>query len=417
MNEYVNVHFALEALRQRSAQQAQTQAGAYQAAQGPRTLILGPAHSGKTSLAKLLTAYAIRSARQPVVVNLDSAEGGMLSLPGTLTTAAFKTIMDVEDTVGPGGWGSSPMSGPSAVPVKVPLVYYYGLESPEAGDSGKGYVKLTSRLALAVAGRLKDDGEVRDAGVIIDTPGSLTSTKAGSTTGYEIIAHIVSEFAVSNIVVLGSERLYSEMARRFDGKPIGGAGRGISGEKVAVVKLPKSGGCVDRDDAYMRAQRAAQVKAYFYGSPQGPALSPRQQQVDWGNLSVFCLKGGAANTSGGPGGESLAFLPGGVEDDETVDDPAGNMANATTTPGGSGRVLERMSKPLGAMRNCVLAVMNADPEAEEEEVRESSVMGFLYVVDVDEAKGRINLLAPVAGRIPNRAIVWGVWPEEVIGMV
>ena len=62
--------------------------------------------------------------------------------------------------------------------------------------------------------------------------------------------------------------------------------------------------------------------------------------------------------------------------------------------------------------------MNADAEAtDEEEIRDSSVMGFLYVVDVDEARGRINLLAPVAGRIPNRAIVWGPWPEEVIGMV
>jgi len=69
------------------------------------------------------------------------------------------------------------------------------------------------------------------------------------------------------------------------------------------------------------------------------------------------------------------------------------------------------------MRNCVLAVMNADGEADEEEIRASSVIGFLYVVDVDETRCRINLLAPVAGRIPNRAIVWGSWPEEVIGMV
>ena len=76
-----------------------------------------------------------------------------------------------------------------------------------------------------------------------------------------------------------------------------------------------------------------------------------------------------------------------------------------------------MSQPVAAMRSCILAVLNADAEATEEEIRDSSVMGFLYVVDVDEAKSRINLLAPVAGRIPNRAIVWGPWPDEVIGMV
>ena len=76
---------------------------------GPRVLILGPENAGKSSLVKLLTGYAIRIARQPVVVNLDPREG-VMSVPGTLTATAFKTMMDVEE-----GWGSAPMSGPSAI--------------------------------------------------------------------------------------------------------------------------------------------------------------------------------------------------------------------------------------------------------------------------------------------------------------
>jgi polyribonucleotide 5'-hydroxyl-kinase len=392
MVEYANVHFALESIRSQNRQRSRN---------GPRVLILGPENAGKSSLVKMLTGYAARGAGVPVVVNLDPKEG-VLSVPGTLTATAFKTLMDVESV---DGWGSSPMSGPSAVPVKLPLVYYHGL--PDAADNeGANYKALVSRLALAVTGRLQDDSEAREAGVIIDTPGSIASGKGGAT-GYDLISHIVSEFAVSNIAVLGSERLYSDMAKRFDGKPVSSS---LLGENVAVIKLPKSGGCVDRDEAFMKSVRAAQVKAYFFGTPDlsnGVALSPRQQQVEWRQLSMWRLKGGK-NEGGWTG---LTFLPGGIEEDE---DDAGRPLGAA----GGRKFLERMSQPVAAMRSCVLAVVNADAEAmEEHEIRDSSVMGFLYVVDVDEARGRINLLAPVAGRIPNRAIIWGPWPEEVIGMV
>ena len=296
MVEYANVHFALENLRDQNRSQNRT---------GPRLLILGPENAGKSSLAKILTGYAIRGARAPVVANLDPKEG-VMSVPGTLTATVFKTLMDVESV---DGWGSSPMSGPSAVPVKLPLVYYHGL--PDVVDNeGANYKALVSRLALAVAGRLQDDSEAREAGVVIDTPGSIASGKGG-TVGYELISHIVSEFAVSNIVILGSERLYSDMTKRFDGKPVSSSS---TGETVAVIKLQKSGGCVDRDEAFMKSARAAQVKAYFFGTPDssnGVALSPRQQQVEFRQLSLWRLKGGNADTQGAAG---LTFLPGGIEE-------------------------------------------------------------------------------------------------------
>lgn len=45
-------------------------------------------------------------------------------------------------------------------------------------------------------------------------------------------------------------------------------------------------------------------------------------------------------------------------------------------------------------------------------------MGFLYVADVDSDKGKIRILAPVGGRVPARALVWGKkWPGEVVGLV
>lgn len=146
-------------------------------------LVIGPENAGKTSLVKLLTAYATRAGRQPVAVNLDTKEG-MLSIPGSLTATAFSSIIDVEE-----GWGSSPTNGPSQVPVKLPLVYHYGLANPE--ESPQVYKPLVTRLALSVMSRLQDDVEAKEAGCIVDTPGVISQGKGG----YELIQHIVSEFS------------------------------------------------------------------------------------------------------------------------------------------------------------------------------------------------------------------------------
>lgn len=171
---YANLHFALENLRETASSEGKD---------GPRVLIVGSENAGKTSLVKILTAYATKVGRQPVVVNLDTKEG-MLSIPGTLTATTFTSVMDVEN-----GWGSSPMNGPSQVPVKLPLVYYMGLANPE--EKTLIYKPIVTRLALSVMNRLQDDGEARQTGVIIDTPGVISQGKGG----YEIIQHIVSEFS------------------------------------------------------------------------------------------------------------------------------------------------------------------------------------------------------------------------------
>lgn len=176
MTEYANVHFALETMR------LEAQNGGKD---GPRVLILGPENAGKTSLAKILTSYATKSGRQPIVVNLDPTEG-MLSVPGSLTATAFRTMIDVEQ-----GWGSSPMSGPSPVPVKLPLVYFYPMQSPLDGD-GNVYKPIVSRLGLSVTARMAEDEDAREAGIIVDTPGILGQ---GTDKALELINHIVTEFS------------------------------------------------------------------------------------------------------------------------------------------------------------------------------------------------------------------------------
>lgn len=350
-----------------------------------------------------------------MVVNLDSQGEGMLSLSGTLSAGVFKTGFDIESV---NGWGESPMSGPSgSVPVKLPLVYHYGLESI-AERGGAVYKSLCSKLALAVLGRLQSDPEAHSSGVLIDTPGILSATKLGST-GTELIAHIVSEFSVNAIICLGSERLYSDIVKRFDKQP---SSSSTPGESIAVVKLARSGGCVERDVAFMASLRAAQIKGYFYGTGLGMGgvvLSPRQQGVEFQGLVVYRVVGAGATggngNGGGGGGYDDDFAPGGR--DESAGFYPGGDAETMKVPLPATQLLERVTSPSHAMQSAVLAIMNCEADAEEKEIRSSSVMGYVYVTEVDEGRGRMGLLSPVAGRIPGRPLVWGSWPEGVLGLV
>jgi polyribonucleotide 5'-hydroxyl-kinase len=435
MIEYANLHFALETMRQEAQGSGKD---------GPRVLLLGPDDAGKTSLAKILTAYATKVGRQPLVVNLDPTEG-MLSVPGTLTATAFRTMLDIED-----GWGSSPMSGPSPVPVKLPLVYSYPLANPLDAE-GSVYRPIVSRLALSVTGRLAEDEEGRETGIIVDTPGILSSGKPGS---LELINHIVTEFAITTVVVLGSERLYSTMVKQYDNKPSASASATIFDERIFVLKLSKSGGCVDRDDAFRKATRESQIRSYFFGNPMpttasaalslsasstsGVTLSPHAQVMDFASLSIFNYTVVSAEDEDedeydpstlGMGG---SFLPPGKDDstpqhsepDRAAPLPgiiglSNDVHNPSASNSSSNVPLKKVLPPApSALANTLIAVTHASTTAPPAQVRDASIMGFLYVADVDAEKGKIRVLAPVGGRLPPRAMIWARrWPTEVVGLV
>lgn len=73
--------------------------------------------------------------------------------------------------------------------------------------------------------------------------------------------------------------------------------------------------------------------------------------------------------------------------------------------------------PSPQMQNAILAIVHADPGDTQENIRDASVVGFVYVDEVDEKRRRVKILAPLPGRLPNRAFVWGAWPEGIQNLV
>lgn len=259
---YLNLHMKLEGLR------TAADASKSSDSMGPRILVVGPSNSGKTSLVRMLTAWATRMGRQPLVVNTDATQG-ILSLPGTLSAAVFATLMDITTE-----WGGTPSSGPAGIPVKLPLAYYYGLEQPES--NAKLYKSLLSRLAAASTSRLSEDPAVRSSGMLIDTGAVHTSRP-----NYDILSHIVAEFSVNIVVSLGSDDVSGELSRRFAGQKTG-----LGEDVVVVVGLDKSGGALERDANFMQQVRERAIKEYFFGDSRR-TLSPATQNIGFEDVTVW----------------------------------------------------------------------------------------------------------------------------------
>lgn len=409
---YANVHLGVENLRIDAANNSSI---------GPRILVVGPENTGKTSLVKTLTAYAIKSGRQPITLSVDPRQG-MLCVPGSFSAACFGSMLDVEE-----GWGSSPISGPSTVPVKMPLVYHYGLPAPE--DGGKLFKPLITRMALAVTSRLEEDEEAKVSGCIIDTPGSLGKGGASA----DLIQHIVSEFSgplpsvviafepvspflivvklsifvchllskhvlilfiVNVLLVLGSGKLYQDMNKHLT------TNRSVDDTPVAILKLDKPPGVVDLDEIYMQTLRSQQIRSYFFGHPSNTSLSPHTHWEDFSSLHIFRLIDTSTSSM------NASFLPGADEEDDYA---AGLKV-------GRDNIYEKIT-PSMAIQHTVLAVTHAGPNETEENIRDASVMGYVYVAEVEAAKQKVRLLSPLSGRVPSKALVLGNWPEEVVDLV
>ena len=78
--------------------------------------------------------------------------------------------------------------------------------------------------------------------------------------------------------------------------------------------------------------------------------------------------------------------------------------------------LERVD-PSPSMQHWTLAVMNASVHDPPEVIQSATVMGFVYVADVDKDRRKLKVLAPVSARLGDRPLLWGRWPEPYINLL
>lgn len=74
-------------------------------------------------------------------------------------------------------------------------------------------------------------------------------------------------------------------------------------------------------------------------------------------------------------------------------------------------------QPSPQMQNAIIAIVHAEPGHSQENIRDASVIGFIYVAEVDEKRRKLKVLAPLSGRLPNKAMIWGFWPEGSTDLV
>lgn len=359
---YVNTHAQLEALRDQAAASE---------SQGPRVLICGPTDSGKTALLKVLTAYACKLGRTPMVVDLDVNDNA-LSIPGTLSACPLvleALSVETQATTGvPPGTASS-------------LVLWHGSATTVTPELWKAQV---SALAPKIQKRLEGDALEQSSGLIVNTSGSIQEDSL------DLLLHSIQALSITVVLVMGHDRLYSMLKSKVDK------------DVTKLIKLPRSGGVVSRDSSFARQSRVRSIKRYFYGgmveapntNKRVPELTPFLLQLPTDQLTVYKFTSISLSAS---------LLP---------------VAASQTTEAVQ---LEQVNLQKGdaatALQHHLLAVCH--PQAvdmyhrsgQASDLYQSGVAGFCSVERVVD--DRIHLLSPCAGSLPSNVLLIGdvTWLE------
>lgn len=239
---YLNVHMAIEQMRQKVEKEGKNTIG-------PKVMICGPVNVGKSTLSRILLNYAVRMGRRPIFVDLDVGQGS-ICVPGTIGALLVDRPADAEE-------GFS---------LQTPLVYNFGDVSP--GESMKLHDAMVSQLADSVFKHLEQNPKAATSGFIINTCGWVTGG------GFKILMHVVKAFKVDVILVLDQERLYNDFKTKL-------------GRSVQYVHLPKSGGVFERSQSQRRTARVDRIREYFYGSRT--PLYPHVFDVKFSEVKIYSI--------------------------------------------------------------------------------------------------------------------------------
>lgn len=84
--------------------------------------------------------------------------------------------------------------------------------------------------------------------------------------------------------------------------------------------------------------------------------------------------------------------------------------------GGADESLMRVD-PAQVMAHWTLAIVYASVKDSPETIRTANVMGYVYIADIDKEKRKLRILAPVSGRLGDRPLLMGKWPEPFINLL
>ncbi|CAI4210766.1 unnamed protein product [Parascedosporium putredinis] len=256
--------------------------------------------------------------------------------------------------------------GPGSIPPKLPIVHFYGHQNVD--DDPGLYREIATTLAESVSARLSEDPNVKKAGLIIDT----TGVDVNNQEGLETLSHIISEFSVNVVVIIDANGLEEQLQALLKDEMANPE------EPLHLLSIGKFKTIPERDELWLLQEREADIKEYFFGDAR-MVLSPSTQLVDFDTLTIFKLPD-----------------------------------NGEYTP--DAKALDRI-KPFADMVHWTLAIMQASVKDSPETIRASLVLGFVYVAHVDVDKAKIKLLAPLPGRLGDRPLVLGKWPEPHVNLL
>eukprot|EP01129_Flabellula_baltica_P017099 TRINITY_DN9375_c0_g1_i1.p1 TRINITY_DN9375_c0_g1~~TRINITY_DN9375_c0_g1_i1.p1 ORF type:complete len:432 (+),score=68.04 TRINITY_DN9375_c0_g1_i1:120-1298(+) len=309
---------------------------------GPIVMITGATDSGKSSLCELLCNYATRLGETITFVDIDVAQS-LITVPGNIGAISLEKPLDINE-----GYGMAP-----------PIVYYYG--STSIGTNPKLLKKQIANLAKSVNERLAENSkDVGPSGCIINTGGWVDGE------GYELLLTSIEHFSPDVLLVLDNERLYSDLDNDVD----------KTKKPVSIVKLPKSGGVVQRDTETKKKRRIKSIREYFYGVLGD--LSPHTLVISFSKLIIYKLNSAIqAPASALPIGEAINVDP---------------------------LQLVRV-EPSIDMIHSILGVSTCKiPDSED--MIDWNLAGFVYVSDVNMEKRLFTLMTPCPGKyLPSRHLI------------
>eukprot|EP01023_Acetabularia_acetabulum_P032409 TRINITY_DN30261_c0_g1_i2.p1 TRINITY_DN30261_c0_g1~~TRINITY_DN30261_c0_g1_i2.p1 ORF type:complete len:430 (+),score=60.49 TRINITY_DN30261_c0_g1_i2:113-1402(+) len=329
MHFFINLHHILEQQRKKAQESG---------AGGPHTMIVGPTDSGKSTLCKILLNYAVRYGWAPIFVDLDIGQGS-ITVPGTISATPIQDPIHIEH----------------GYPLITPLVFYYGNLSGENPDL---YRFLVQRMGSLLINRAQEAKEAAASGMFINTMGWIDGT------GYNLLLNAIKALKVDVVLVMGHDRLYSQLEQELT-------------QQINVVKIPRSGGVVQRERNYRRRARNKRIREYFYGIQKD--LSPTIITIKFSEM----------------GGLYRVGVPLKLPDSAL---PLGHQAQQEPLQVSQVRTLNR------DIVNSLVAVSHAPTQ---EDLLSYNIAGFILVQEVDLEKGTITYLCPNRAPFPGKYFLVG----------